>query len=170
MRIKFIVFIIALLFSGVSIGEHPLKMSFSKLTINADGSAEIETRIFLDDITEHIQDIYNIQQADFSDITSNGTEALRRYFAQNFYFEQQDKRLNLWINAVSTSKNDLALVINLSTTQPLDVSKEIVLVNTVLCDAAPTQINDIKYLDQHYQLGYSNPEMRLIPAIPTSDF
>ena len=88
MRIKVLVFAITLSASSAFATDHPLKMSFSNLVINPDGSVEIETRIFLDDLTEHMQKIYSLEQADFSTVTSNGSQALARYLTKNFYFEQ----------------------------------------------------------------------------------
>ena len=164
MRIKVIAFTIALLALNAFKSSHPLKMSFSNLSISQDGLVEIETRIFLDDITEHMQKIYGLQLVDFSTITSDNSQKLSSYLTQQFYFKQNDKKINLWINAISSSKNELALVINLHTSQPLDVSKEIIIVNTLLCDATPTQINNIKYLDKHYQSSYTNPEIKLLPV------
>ena len=161
MGIKGIVLAIALLSSSTLTLEHPLKMSFSKLIISSNGIVEVETRIFLDDLTAHMQQLYGLPQADFSTPAANGTQALQRYLRDHFYFEQDGQRLNLWINAVSLSKNGLALVVNLSTADLLDSAKEVFLVNTLLCDAYPMQTNDIKYLDEHFLLSLSNPKAKI---------
>lgn len=137
-------------------------MSFSKLNIKSDGLVEMETRIFLDDLTFHMQELYAMQQVDFSDVSSNGTQALQKYFYEQFYLEQDKERVNLRINAVGLSKNKLALVVHINSESLLDISKELILVNTLLCDANPVQVNDINYLGTHYQLGLNNPEVKLI--------
>ncbi len=162
MRIKVIFFTIAILSSSAFAWEHPLKMSFNKLTVNVDGTAKLEARIFLDDLSIHMQDLYGLPQTDFSSITTEETQALSRYLKDRVYFEQGGERLDLWINTVSRSKNELALVVNMSTTSPLDTSKEVFFINTVLCDASPTQVNDTKYLNKHYLLNESNPKMKIL--------
>jgi len=159
MQIKGIFFTVVLLSASAFTWEHPLKMTFSKLVINSDGHAELETRIFLDDLTEQLQRIFSMQQVDFSNTTTNGTQALQIYINQNFYFEQDGEKLGLWINAVS--KNRLALVVNLSTTKALDTSRELFLVNTLLCDAFPVQTNNIRYLDENYVLNNGNPKLKI---------
>lgn len=140
---------------------HPLKMTFSKLTINSKGYVELETRIFLDDLTEQLQKLYRLPQADFSSMESEGTQVLQNYLSENLYFKQDGKKVNLWINEVSFSRNKLALVVNTGTPKRLDTSKEIFLVNTILCDATPLQTNDIKYLNKHYKLNIGKPKVKI---------
>lgn len=161
MQLKGMFLVIASFWFCAVASAHPLKMSFSKLTINSEGFVELETRIFLDDLTAHMQRLYRMQQPDFSNVTSNGTQALQRYINNHFYFEQDGEQLNLWVNSVSLSKNRLALVVNLSTTSSLDTTKEAFLVNTLMCDAFPIQTNDIKYQDEHYMLSISNPKFKI---------
>ncbi len=161
MKIKILLFSIVVMTLGTFTWSHPLKMSFSKLTITSDGKVELETRIFLDDLTAHIQELYNLQLVDFSTTTSNGTEALQRYLKNRFYLEQDGKKLELQIHTVSFSKNRLALVLNMNTSYQLDVSKELYIVNTIMCDAFPMQINDIKYLGKHYRLGIVNSKVKI---------
>lgn len=151
-----------MLFSAFS-WEHPLKMSFSSLTIDGEGVVAMETRIFLDDVTEHMQQKYGLEQADFSSMTSNGTEALKSYIVDHLYFKQGDQKVALLIDSVTFSKHRLALVVKTSTAQPLNISKEFILVNTVMCDADPTQINDVRYLGKHRQFSYNTPEIKLVP-------
>ncbi|MEO1218549.1 MAG: DUF6702 family protein [Bacteroidota bacterium] len=161
MKAKFLV--IAIIFtisSGFNI-SHPLKMSFSNLVISWDGNVELETRIFLDDITGHMQNLYGIKQVDFTNITSNGTQALQRYFLNHFYFEQDGQKLNLSIKSVSLSKNLLSLVVKMQTMQRLDSSKDVYLVNTLLCDAFPKQGNDVKYQGEHLSLNIENPKVKI---------
>ena len=50
-------------------------MSFSKLVINSEGVVDLQARIFLDDITAHMQVLYDLQPVDFSNIESNSTKA-----------------------------------------------------------------------------------------------
>ena len=137
-------------------------MTFSKLKISAKGDVELETRIFLDDLTNQLKNLYSLPQEDFSTLSSDGTEALQSYISDRFYFEQDGKRLNLWITAVSFSKNKLALVVNTSTPKPLDTSRDIYLVNTLLCDASPVQVNDIRYLNEHYKLNIGKPKVKIL--------
>ncbi|MEN0005035.1 MAG: DUF6702 family protein [Bacteroidota bacterium] len=161
MLLKSAILAVTLLMSSAPVEEHPLKMSFSKLVIGQDGIVDLETRIFLDDLTEHMERLFLLRQADFSDLSTDGTQVLQLYLKNHFYFEQEGQQLDLFINGVSLSKNSLALVVNTSTAQPLDVSKYIFLVNTLLCDASPVQKNDIKYLDKHYMLGNGKPKMKI---------
>ncbi|MEM8524976.1 MAG: DUF6702 family protein [Bacteroidota bacterium] len=161
MSIKGLMFTIVLVLSSAFTLEHPLKMSFSKLVISPEGKVEVETHIFLDDLTLHLEHLYGLQQADFSTIISDGTKALQHYLRNHFYFEQDGKKLDLWIHTVSNSKNGLAVVLKLSTTNPLDFSKEIFLTNTLLCDASSMQTNDIKYLGEYYNLSLGNPKAEI---------
>ena len=161
MKIKGLIFTIVLVLSSAFTWEHPLKMSFSKLVISSEGKVKLETHIFLDDLTLHLEYLYGLQQTDFSTVISNGTKALQHYLRNHFYFEQDGKKLDLWINTVSHSKNGLALVIGLSTTHPLNLSKEIFLVNTLMCDAFSIQANDIKYLGEYYSLSLGNPKAEI---------
>ena len=161
MQAKYLIFPITLLLLSAFSWEHPLKMSFSKLDIESDGLVKLETRIFLDDLTEHMQQLFRFQQADFSSISASGTQALERYLGEHLYFEQGGNRFKLQITTVSFSRNRIALVVNMKTIDPLDVSQEAFLVNTLLCDASPMQTNDIKYLGEHYLLGMSNPKMKI---------
>ncbi|MEM9546330.1 MAG: DUF6702 family protein [Bacteroidota bacterium] len=164
MRIRYLIFAIAMFVSSAFTLEHPLKMTFSLLKINKEGLAEIETRIFLDDLTAHIHQMYGPDQVDFSTLTGSGTQALQNYVDDSFYLKQDNKKIKLNINSVGMSKNQLALVINLNSTHVLDASKEITVVNTLLCDAFPLQMNNIKYLRRQYQLSMNKPEAILIPA------
>ena len=161
MRIIAFLFVILLSISSVFAEEHPLKMSFSKLTISSEGIVVLETRIFLDDLTAHMEQLYGLKETNFSSVTDNSVQALQRYLQDQFYFEQDGKKLNLWINTVSLSKNGLALVVNMSTPYLLDTSQEIFVVNTLLCDAYPLQTNDIKYLNEHYLLNHHNPKVKI---------
>ncbi|MEM1337586.1 MAG: DUF6702 family protein [Bacteroidota bacterium] len=158
---KGVIVVIVLLALSAFGWEHPLKMSFSKLSLRSDGIVEVETRIFLDDLTAHMQQHYGLQQVDFSTPATGSTQALQRYLSNHFYFEQNGEQFHLRINAVSLSKNRLALVVNMNTTTVLDSSKEVVLVNTLLCDTYPVQTNDIKYLDEHFLLSLSNPKVKI---------
>ncbi|BAO77033.1 DUF6702 family protein [Winogradskyella sp. PG-2] len=161
MRLKGIMFALIILSLSAFTKEHALKMTFSKLIISSNGNVDLETRIFLDDLTAHMQKLYDLQQTDFSTTTSNGTMALRQYLKNHLYFKQGEKKINLYINSVSLSKNRLALVVNMSTTNKLDVSEELFLINTILCDASLMQTNDIKFLDKHHILSISNPKVKI---------
>ncbi|WP_299525301.1 DUF6702 family protein [Winogradskyella sp.] len=161
MKIKALIFIIAISSLKIINWEHPLKMSFSKLTISIEGQVDIESRIFLDDLTEHMEKLYGLHQADFSSTGSNGTQALQRYLRDHFYLEQSGKKLNLNIYNVSFSKNGLALVANMNVSGRLDVSKNLFLVNTLLCDASPMQVNDIKYHGEHFKLNIGNSKVKI---------
>lgn len=140
---------------------HPLKMSFSKLDISSEGVVDLQSRIFLDDITAQMQELYGLQPVDFSTVESNGTKALQQYLTSHYYFEQQSKKSVLRIKTVSFSRNQLALVLQMSTAAPLDVSKEVFLTNTLLCDASEKQKNDILYMDEHHVLSVSNPRVKI---------
>jgi len=150
-------------FSGFT-RVHPLKMSFSHLRINSNGIVNLETRIFLDDLTAHMQELYDLEEVDFSNLSSNGIQALGDYFPNHFYFQQGEEKLNFTINDVSVSFNGLALVLHLSLDQPLNGAKEARLINTLLCDADPKQKNSVKFGGQQYELSYSNPHLKLVPG------
>lgn len=159
-RKSFILAFLLLSLSGFN-RAHPLKMTFSKLLVTTEGKVELETRIFLDDLSDHMQKLYRLSEVDFSSTTSNGTTALQDYLSERFYFEQDGKKVPLWISNVFFSKNGLALVLNLNTTEQLDTKKEIFLVNTLLCDAFPIQVNDIRYQNEHYKLSIGNPKIKI---------
>lgn len=160
MRITFLTFVFIILSSNLNY-DHSLKMSFSKLIISPKGFVNIETRIFLDDITTHIESIYGLQQADFTNISTKGTQALQLYFQNHFYFLQREKKINLVVNNVSLSKNGQALIVNANSTKLLDSSKKVFLFNTLLCDNSTKQVNGIKYLGKHYLLNISNPKIEI---------
>lgn len=162
MKIKVLIFTVLLLSAGPFALDHPLKMSFSNLTISSDGNLELETHIFLDDITAHMKKLYGLQQVDFSNTTSNGIQALQRYFEDTLYFEQDGKKIKLYIHTVSFSKNQIALEVIMNTAKPLEIAKDIYLVNTILCDASPRQLNSVKYLDENYKFNIGAPKV-IIP-------
>ncbi|MEM6772472.1 MAG: DUF6702 family protein [Bacteroidota bacterium] len=154
--------LLTMLISGhLLAADHPLKMSFSKLTLSSNGLVELETRIFLDDLTEHMQKAYQLSNPDFSGVNTSGTQALQRYLLENFYFEQNGHKIDLSINAVYFSKNQLALVVALNTVELIDTNQEVYLVNTLLCDASPMQTNDIKYQEEYYSFNLSNPKQKI---------
>lgn len=161
MPMKSLAFLLVFLVSGSFSNEHPLKMSFSKLVISSDGVVDLKTRIFLDDITAQIQDLYGLEQVDFSTVESEATQALQRYLTGHYYFEQVGKKSELRINAVSFSKNQLAVEVHISTDNPLDVNKELFLTNTLLCDADSKQKNDIIYLNKRLRLSANNPRVQI---------
>lgn len=140
---------------------HPLKMSFSNLVINSDGTIVLQTRIFLDDITAEMQELYDLDTVDFSTLESDATQALQEYLSGHYYFEEDGKKSELNIDSVFFSKNRLALALFLSTDEPLDTTKEIFLTNTLLCEASEKQKNDILYLEKHYLLNTANPRMKI---------
>jgi len=161
MFLKGLILLGTLIASSTQVMEHPLKMTFSKLVVNPNGYADLETRIFLDDLTAHMQQLYGLAQPDFSTTQGDGTRALQNYLNQHFYLEQDGKRLSLSINAVSLSSNNLALVVNLNSNAPLDASKEVIVFNTLLCDATITQVNNIKYQGEIYPLSISKPKAKI---------
>lgn len=133
-------------------------MSFSKLAINSQGIVDLRTRIFLDDITEQMQSLYNLDSVDFSTVESEATQVLEHYLTDHFYFEQNGKKSELKIHAVSFSRNRLAVEVHMNTDKALDVSKELFITNTLLCDADPKQKNDIIYQGKRLRLSASNPK------------
>ena len=160
MRLRFLVFAIVILFSSFT-NEHPLKMTFSKLNIGPEGSVNLETRFFLDDLITHLEKLYCLEEVDFSNNSTEGTQALERYFKDHFYFEQDGKKLPLLIKNVSYAKTGLALEVSMSTSHKLDRSKEVFLFNTLLCDAFPMQANGIKYMGIHYLLNIGEPKVKI---------
>lgn len=136
-------------------------MSFSKLVISSEGVVDMQTRIFLDDITDQIQKLYGLDSVDFSTVESDATKALQRYLNDHFYFEQNGKKSELRINAVSFSQNRLALALKMTTAKPLDKSKDLFLTNTLLCDASPNQRNDIIYLKEQLRLSSGKPRVQI---------
>lgn len=161
MRLISLILVLVLSASGSFSEVHPLKMSFSKLVINSDGVVDMQTRIFLDDITEQIQNLYGLDTVDFSTVKSDGTQALQRYLKDHFYFEQNGKKSELRIDEVSFSKNKLAVALKMTTDKPLDKTKELFLTNTVLCDASANQRNDIIYQEKSLRLSASNPSIQI---------
>jgi len=161
MRIISLVFVLVFSVSGSFSKVHPLKMSFSKLVISSEGVVDLQSRIFLDDIIAQMQALYGLDSVDFTTVKSDGTQALQRYLRDHFYFDQDGKKSELRINSVSFSKNKLALALHMSTDQPLDVSKELFLTNTLLCDADPKQKNDIIYLKERFRLSFSNQKEQI---------
>ncbi|MEM6398144.1 MAG: DUF6702 family protein [Bacteroidota bacterium] len=166
----FIIALLSLTLSTSSSSEHPLKVSFSKLIIKSDGFVDIETHIFWDDLSYHLEDLYNLSQPDFSSITTTGTKALEGYLADHFYLMQDDQKIKLWIKDISPSENKLALVVHMSATDLLDTSKSTLLFNTLLCDATPKQKNYIRYFDENYVLSISRPNVEISNYAPVSNY
>ena len=161
MRITGLILTLALFSSNSTSEVHPLKMSFSKLVISNDGVVDLKSRIFLDDITEQMQKQFELSSVEFNTIESNGTEALQRYLKDHFFFEQEGKKIELTVKAVSFSQNKLAVAIDLVTKKPINVSKKLFLTNTVLCEASPKQLNDLMYLNQHFRLSAKTPTVEI---------
>jgi hypothetical protein len=161
MRIISLIFVFVISVSGTSDKVHPLKMSFSKLVINPEGVVDLQTRIFLDDITAHMQELCGLEPVDFSTVKSDGTQALQQYLTSHYYFEQVSKKIELRIDTVSFSRNRLALVLQMSTDARLDATKEVFLTNTLLCDASEKQKNDILHIDKHHLLSMDNPRVKI---------
>jgi len=136
-------------------------MSFSKLAISSEGVVDMQTRIFLDDITAQIHELYGLDPVDFSTVKSDGTQALQRYLKDHFYFEQNGKKSELRISEVSFSQNKLAVALKMTTSKPLDKTKEVFLTNTLLCDASANQRNDIIYQEKGLRLSAGNPTVRI---------
>ena len=130
--------------------SHPMKMSFSKLIISEEGLVELETRIFLDDLTSHIEHTYRLRQADFSTLTTNGTKALQEYLITHLYLEQTGEKNIFLIKAVSLSKNKEALILQLTALHPVQMNQPLFLRNDLLCDGFAKQRNDILFQGQHY--------------------
>lgn len=161
MRLISLVFVFLISASGSFSEVHPLKMSFSKLVISSEGVVDMQTRIFLDDITDQIQKLYGLDSADFSTVESEATKALQQYLNGHFYFEQNGKKSELRIKAVSFSQNRLALALKMTTDKPLDKTKGLFLTNTLLCDASANQRNDIIYLGKSLRLSASDPSVQI---------
>lgn len=136
-------------------------MSFSKLLISSEGFVEIETRIFLDDLSAHMEHRYRLRKADFSTLTTNGTLALQRYLHEHFYFEQGGQKNTLIIKAVGLSKNKLSLVAHLKTAFELDLQQPCTLRYSLLCDAFEKQKNDLLFRGDHYLLDAEAPTLEI---------
>ena len=159
---KNLILAIVLLVAGTSSSGHPLKMTFNNLVISEDGKVELETRIFIDDLTVHMEKLYPFRQIDFYSFSSNRAQVLQNYFIDILYFEQGGQKVILQINDIFLSENQMGLVVKSGTADPLDKSKEIFFTNSLLFDSSPMQKNDIKYQEDHYMLGPSNPKMKII--------
>ncbi|MCB0755922.1 MAG: hypothetical protein KDB98_10030 [Flavobacteriales bacterium] len=160
-RIISLVSAFVLFSSSGSTEVHPLKMSFSKLEISSEGVVDLKTRIFLDDITEQLESLYGLDTVDFSAVETEATQTLQRYLTEHFFFEQSGKKSTLRINGVSFSQNRLAVEVHMSTENPLDVSKQLFLTNTLLCDADPKQKNDVIYREHRLRLSATNPKAQI---------
>ena len=138
---------------------HPLKMSFSRLSVAPDGSVQMETNLFLDDLMEHLNKLYGMAEFDFSEVESSGTQALQRYLDDRLYVRDGETIVHFRI--LSVSRERLVLVVKAGTKQEVGSSSALYLVNTILCDASPKQTNEVQYGRERFVFSADVPALRI---------
>jgi len=137
---------LAILYSTFTL-IHPLKISFSKMTFE-NNIVEIETRLFLDDLSTHLKKKYRIKKIDFSSLSGNGTEALQLYFKESFYLVQKGERLFFKIEDIKFSEDKTILSVFLKV---IIQKSSFTLHNTLLLDAFKKQKNVLLYQNSQYE-------------------
>ena len=144
--IKVVIAPLLLLLVGSSLSNvHPLKMTFSKMSMSQSGEISITTKYFLDDLTQQMQQKYRLQKADFSSSKSNGTLALQNYMDSHLLISQDGTDTSLIIQSVSIDEDNLVLMVTASTMKHLEVNAAFTLTNSLFFDVFPNQINSVRY-------------------------
>lgn len=139
---------------GLSLLIHPIKMSFSKMSIDKKGKVELETRLFLDDLTLHIESKYRLKQANFSTLSANGSKALQDYMHKCLYIIQSGRSMHFTITDISLSEDNLALVVRMESDQPLNRNIPYQIKNTLLFDIFKKQKNLMILEDEKHHKFY----------------
>ena len=137
-----LVIVLWMMFSSFS-KAHPLKMTFSKMTMAKDGTLTLTTKFFLDDITQQMQTKYRLKYADFSTPESNGTKALQTYMNTNLLVIQEETKSVFHVEAVQKAEDNLVLVV--ISTVHLKKKQPFIMINSLFFDVFPNQINSVRY-------------------------
>ena len=138
---------------------HPLKCTFSKVTFQNKENITIETRFFLDDLSEHLAASYRLKHADFSQLDSSGSQALQRYINERYYLLVNSEKINLQIDRLHVSKDRITLNVFLSATAtPTD---NIIIYNNLLTEVFMNQEHKLIYNSKHFTLNKYQPELKL---------
>ncbi|UII32769.1 hypothetical protein LVD17_02845 [Fulvivirga ulvae] len=133
---------------------HPLKMSFSSMSVSNEGKVKIETRLFLDDLTLHIEDRYRLKDADFSTPAANGSIALQQYIRENIHILQAGDTIYFIITGISLSEDGQALVVEMESAGALDKKQSYKVKNSLLFDIFKKQKNLLIIKGKEYYKFY----------------
>ncbi|WP_299464827.1 DUF6702 family protein [uncultured Microscilla sp.] len=128
---------------------HPLKVSVSEMTIGNNQRVVIETRLFLDDLTDHISQTYRLLKPTFHTVDSEGTKALQRYINQRFYLAQNNQPNRLKITHTRFSEDKKALIVRLVSRQALRGNQPFRVKNTLFFDVFKKQKNLVNVSGTH---------------------
>jgi hypothetical protein len=141
--------------SFCSFGEvpeaHPLKMTISRLTVDDDGSAYLRTRFFLDDLTTHLQETYDLEEVNFSSPVSNGGRALQHYLNQTVFIGPETAPIQFTIDTIMPIlPGAIAVETGLRANARLRPGQPVVLTNTILVEVFLQQVNRVRFRNQPY--------------------
>ena len=124
---------------------HPLKMSFSKLTITKTGEAQLTSKLFLDDLTEHFQNRYRLQKVDFTSLDSNGKKALQIYFNERVFLISENKNISFNITSLEIIEDGIVLQVKSKAIKPINQTQPFSMQNALFFDVFANQVNSVKY-------------------------
>lgn len=133
---------------------HPLKMSFTEMSVLHNGRVRMETRLFLDDLTSQIEKRYRLKEADFSSLTANGSKALQQYVNECLTIQQHDITTYFVIQSISLTDDNIALVVEMESNGSIDQKDNYKIKNTLLFDVYKKQKNLLIYKGQDYEKFY----------------
>lgn len=136
------VMVLLLILCSSSTTVHPLKMTFSKMTLS-NGAVELTTKIFLDDLVRNIKKRYRLNTPDFSSVVSNGTQSLQDYFNKKLYIEQNGKMYTFSIESVSIIEDGVVLLVKSKSEKGVK-NASFMLTNALFYEEFPNQVNSVK--------------------------
>ena len=123
-----------------------------------NGVAKVQTRLFLDDLSYHLQEKYRLIKADFSTVESNGTQALQWYMNDCFYMLQGEQKILFKITKTALSPDGIALIVYMEGEKPLANGVPLKINNTLLFDVFKKQENVLRLFhsqDEFQKLSFT---------------
>lgn len=137
-----LIFVVVFFFSFK--GYHPLKMTFSKMSIS-DNYVYLKTNFFADDLCAQIEKKYRLKQADFSTLHSNGTLVLQNYLKEHLVIYQNDKSITFDIENVFYSEKNSILTVETKSHNMIDSLTSFSLKNTIFQEVFSSQTNSVHF-------------------------
>jgi hypothetical protein len=138
---------------------HPLKVTFSKITFNTENEIRIETRFFLDDLTEHIENKYRLQHVRFSKPNTTSGKALQNYINERYYLLVNGEKQYLKIDNLQLTEDQITLKVFLS--NPAKKTDYLEVYNNLLTEIFMNQEHKIIYNSEHITLNKYQPKFKL---------
>lgn len=148
-----IYFIACILFFGVVAMApfHPLKMSFSKAQVDASGQFQISSKLFLDDLTDLLEEKYRLKDLSFEGEHSSGVKALHAYYQENVRLSQNYKDVDIRITSVNIIEDGIVLLVKAASQQSVDNLKPLYFQNSLFFETFPNQMNMVKFNNKEFR-------------------